>query len=205
MTPLFFATPAAWRRWLASHHKTEDQLWVGFRRKASGRPSITWPESVDEALCFGWIDGLRKRIDAESYMIRFTPRRPGSTWSANNVKRVKELSRRRRIRAAGTRAFAMRTPAKTGIYSFEQRKNVKLPAACVRLFKADADAWRFFKSRAPWYQRTATWWVISAKQEETKRRRLGILIEASALGRTIGPLTPKKPSQGHSRNSDSSS
>jgi uncharacterized protein YdeI (YjbR/CyaY-like superfamily) len=192
--PLFFAAPAAWRRWLASHHRTESELWVGFHRKASGRPSITWPESVDEALCFGWIDGLRKGFDADSYMIRFTPRRPGSTWSAINVKRVAVLRKLRRMRAAGTRAFLARTAANTGAYSFEQRKEAVFPAGYARLFKANATAWRFFQAQAPWYRRTATWWVVSATREETKRRRLNILIKDSARRRAIPPLTRTKRS-----------
>ena len=191
--PLFFATPAAWRRWLAAHHKTRDELWVGFLKKKTGRPSITWPESVDEALCFGWIDGLRKAIDADRYMIRFTPRRAGSIWSAINVKRAKALTKLRRMRAAGTRAFLARTTANTGIYSFEQRKNPKLPAAYTRLFKSDPDAWRFFKEQPPGYQRTVSWWIISAKQEDTRRRRLSLLITDSARGRRIGLLSPGTP------------
>jgi len=187
--PLFFATPAAWRRWLTAHHKTRDELWVGFFRKGSGRPSITWPESVDEALCYGWIDGLRKGIDADRYMIRFTPRRAGSIWSAINVRRAKALTALGRMRAAGARAFRARTSARIGIYSFEQRKDPKLPAAYTRLFKSDPDAWRFFKEQPPGYQRIATWWIISAKQEDTRRRRLSILIHDSSQGRRIALLT----------------
>ena len=169
-----------------------DELWVGFHKRASGKPSITWPESVDEALCYGWIDGLRKSIDGQSYMIRFTPRRKGSAWSAVNVRRVKELIRARRMRAAGTKAYRARTTDNTGIYSFEQRKHLKLPAAYLREFKANPAAWRMFQSRPPWYQRTAIFWVVSAKQEETRRRRLGILIDDSAHGRPIGLLTREK-------------
>ena len=187
--PLFFATPAAWRRWLAVHHKTRGELWVGFFRKGSGRPSITWPESVDEALCFGWIDGLRKGIDADRYMIRFTPRRAGSIWSTINVERAKALTALGRMRAAGARAFRGRTPAKIGIYSFEQRKHPKLPAAYTRLFKSHTDAWRFFKGQPPGYQRTATWWIISAKQEDTRRRRLDVLIRDSSQSRRIALLS----------------
>jgi uncharacterized protein YdeI (YjbR/CyaY-like superfamily) len=187
--PLFFATPAAWRRWLAAHHTTRAELWVGFFKRESGRPSITWPESVDEALCFGWIDGLRKRVDAESYMIRFTPRRPGSIWSAINVRRAKQLMKLRRMRAAGKRQFLARTGARTGLYSFEQRKAPRLPAAYTRLFRSDPDAWQFFKEQPPWYQRSAVWWVISAKREDTRRRRLSILIADSSRDRTIPPLT----------------
>ena len=133
---------------------------------------MTWPQSVDEALCFGWIDGVRKSIDDTSYAIRFTPRRAGSIWSAVNVRRVAELTRRRRMRRAGVQAFERRTERKTGVYSFEQRKTARLPAADARRFRADAAAWRFFNAQAPWYQRTAIWWVISAKRPETRLKRL---------------------------------
>jgi uncharacterized protein YdeI (YjbR/CyaY-like superfamily) len=193
--PLFFATPAEWRRWLAAHHKRASELWVGFHKRSSGTPSITWPEAVDEALCYGWIDGLRKSVDGQSYMIRFTPRRSGSTWSAVNVGRVKELISRGRMRAAGMLAYGARTKANTGIYSFEQRKKVRLPSAYQRRFKANAAAWRNFQSRPPWYQRTAIFWVISAKREETRQKRLSTLMDDSAHGRAIRPLTPtKRPS-----------
>jgi uncharacterized protein YdeI (YjbR/CyaY-like superfamily) len=188
--PLFFASPAEWRRWLSAHHARKDELWVGFHKRSTGRPSLTWPESVDEALCFGWIDGLRKSLDAERYMIRFTPRRAGSIWSAVNVRRVAELTKRRRMRAAGVRAFKARSAAKTAVYSFEQRKNPRLPPAYAKRFKANAGAWRFFTSQAPWYQRTMTWWVISAKQEPTRLKRLARLIDDSANGRRIDPMKP---------------
>jgi uncharacterized protein YdeI (YjbR/CyaY-like superfamily) len=128
-SPIFFAKPAAFRTWLERHHQTKREQWVGFHRKASGRPSITWPEAVDEALCFGWIDGLRKTIDAESYKIRFTPRRPTSNWSAVNIRRMKELMREPRVRPAGIKAFRKRAPGKSGIYSYENRKSATLSAA----------------------------------------------------------------------------
>jgi len=188
--PLFFASPAEWRRWLSAHHARKDELWVGFHKRSTGRPSLTWPESVDEALCFGWIDGLRKSLDAERYMIRFTPRRAGSIWSAVNVRRVAELTKRWRMRAAGVRAFKARSAAKTAVYSFEQRKNPRLPPAYAKRFKANAGAWRFFTSQAPWYQRTMTWWVISAKQELTRLKRLARLIDDSTNGRRINPMKP---------------
>ena len=191
LKPRFFSSPAEWRRWLAAHHQTTGELWVGFHKKSSGTPSITWPESVDEALCFGWIDGVRKRIDDTSYAIRFTPRRAGSIWSAVNVKRVAELTRRRRMRRAGLQAFQQRTKKKTGVYSFEQGRNARLSVADARRFRADAAAWRFFKAQAPWYQRTAIWWVISAKRPETRLKRLATLIGDSADARTIAPLTRK--------------
>jgi uncharacterized protein YdeI (YjbR/CyaY-like superfamily) len=186
--PLFFATPADWRRWLAANHRSHTDLWVGFHKKGSGKPSITWPESVDEALCFGWIDGLRKNVDEHSYMIRFTPRRPGSNWSRKNVDRVAELAKLERMRAAGQRAFDARTAAKTGVYSFEQRTHARLPAAFIRCFKANAAAWRYFSARPPGYRSTAIWWIVSAKREETRSRRLDILIRDSARHRSIAPL-----------------
>ena len=142
MGPIYFPTPADFRAWLEQNHAKAEALLVGFYKKGTGQPSMTWPESVDEALCFGWIDGLRKRIDAERYMIRFTQRRAGSIWSAVNVKRVAELTKSRRMRAAGLRAFKQRTDAKTAVYSFEQRKDPKLPPALLKQFKANAPAWR---------------------------------------------------------------
>ena len=191
--PQFFPSPADWRRWLSKHHADTDEVWVGFYKRASGKPSITWPESVDEALCFGWIDGIRGGMDDESYMIRFTPRRSGSTWSAVNVRRVAELTKLGRMRAPGLRAYEARTEDTTAVYSFEQRKTVKLPREFEREFRAHADAWRFFKAQAPWYRRTTTWWVVSAKREETQRKRLAMLITDSARGRRIGPLARQKP------------
>jgi uncharacterized protein YdeI (YjbR/CyaY-like superfamily) len=191
MDPVFFESPAAWRKWLAANHSKEDDLWVGFHKRATGRPSLTWPESVDEALCFGWIDGLRKSIDSERYKIRFTQRRAGSVWSAVNVKRVAELTKNRRMRAAGLRAFKQRTDAKTAIYSFEQRKDPKLPPALLKEFKANAGAWRFFSAQPPGYQRMMTWWVINAKKEETRLRRLAKLIDECAKERRIDPMKPR--------------
>ena len=192
MAPLYFASPSEWRRWLTAHHADTDELWVGFHKRATGKPSLTWPESVDEALCFGWIDGLRKRLDAERYMIRFTPRRDGSIWSAVNVRRVAELTRKRRMRAAGLRAFKGRTAAKTAVYSFEQRKKPQLAPAYAKRFKANGAAWQFFTTQAPWYRRTTTFWVISAKQEETRLKRLAKLIDDSANGRRIDSMKPTK-------------
>jgi uncharacterized protein YdeI (YjbR/CyaY-like superfamily) len=191
--PLYFESPAAWRRWLAKHHADTDELWVGFHKRATGKPSLTWSESVDEALCFGWIDGLRKRVDAESYQVRFTPRRAGSIWSAVNVRRVAELTKQKRMRAAGLRAFKARTEARTAVYSFEQRQTAKLPPAYANKLKANVAAWRFFTSQAPSYQRVAAWFVISAKQEVTRSRRLDVVIRESALGRRIGLTTRIKP------------
>jgi uncharacterized protein YdeI (YjbR/CyaY-like superfamily) len=189
MKPLFFATAAAWRRWLAGHHKSHSEVWVGLHKKKSGRASITWPEAVDEALCFGWIDGIRKNLDEHSYVIRFTPRRAASKWSNINVRRVRELIRIGRMRQSGLDAFRRRTSDKTGTYSFEQRKTPTLPPSYVHQLKANEKAWTFFRAQPPWYQRTAAWWIISTKRDDTKLRRLATLIEDSAHGRTIAPLT----------------
>jgi len=187
--PKFFPTPGDWRRWLEKNHASKPELWVGFHKKGSGRPSITWPESVDEALCFGWIDGIRKTIDAESYVIRFTPRRAGSIWSAVNIRRVGELTRENRMRDAGLLAFGKRDPRKTGVYSFEQqRAAAKLSAAQEKEFKRNRAAWTFFQSQPPGYRKIAAWYVVSAKRDETKARRLARLIDDSAAGRRLGIL-----------------
>jgi uncharacterized protein YdeI (YjbR/CyaY-like superfamily) len=189
MKPLFFPTPAAFRAWLQAHHQTKTELTVGFYKRGSGRPSITWPQSVDEALCFGWIDGVRRRLSDDAYTIRFTPRRPSSIWSSNNVARVGELTRQRRMRAAGLRAFAARTAAKTGVYSFERSHAATLTPPQEKRLRANRKAAAFFDAQPPWYRRTAVHWVISAKREETRARRLSQLIADSATGRTIAPLT----------------
>ena len=201
MKPTFFPTPADFREWLERHHPTAGELLVGFYKKGSGRPSITWPESVDEALCFGWIDGVRRTIDDESYSIRFTPRRPRSNWSAVNIRRVAELTKLGRMRPAGLRAFEARDPKRSAIYSFEQRKEAqKLSPEYQATLEANKKAWAFFQSQAPYYQRTASWWVMSAKKEETRLKRLATLIDDSAHGRRIGPLTrPERPAADKSK------
>jgi uncharacterized protein YdeI (YjbR/CyaY-like superfamily) len=188
MKTLFFATPADFRAWLDKHHASEQELSVGFYKRDSGKPSITWPESVDAALCYGWIDGVRNSIDGVSYRIRFTPRKATSTWSAINVKRVAELTKLGLMRPAGLKAFAARKGDKTGIYAYEQRKNAKLPRAYEQQFRANKKAWDFFQSQPPWYRRTAAYRVISAKQEETRLRRLAMLIRDSQLGQPIKEL-----------------
>lgn len=183
--PTFFATAKDFRGWLRTHHADTAELWVGFHRKASGRPSMTWPESVDEALCVGWIDGLRKTVDATSYKIRFTPRRATSTWSAVNIARVAELTRAKRMRPAGQRAFRERSEAKSGIYAYEQRERATFDAAAEKLFRANTKAWKFFQTQPAGYRKTATWWVISAKREATRAKRLATLIATSESGRRI--------------------
>jgi uncharacterized protein YdeI (YjbR/CyaY-like superfamily) len=186
--PKFFASPAEWRAWLEKHHADTQELWVGFYKRDSGRPSISWPEGVDGALCFGWIDGIRKSIDAISYKIRFTPRKPRSVWSAININRVAELSKSGLMHSAGLAAFEKRDDARSAIYAYEQRKTAKLPAPFEKKFREQAGAWKFFRSRPPWYQRTSTYWVISAKREETRLKRLATLIDCSAGKRNIPSL-----------------
>jgi len=203
MKPRFFASPATWRRWLTAHHDVSDEWWVGFYRKGSGRPSITWPESVDEALCFGWIDGLRKSMDSVSYAIRFTPRRPGSNWSAVNTRRAAELLAKGLMRPAGLRAYRDGEQHRSGGYGYEQRRRAKLPLAYEREMRANAKAWRFFTAQPPWYQQTAAWWVISATKEETRAKRLAMLVEDSAHHRAIAPLVRRKPGRGPSASASS--
>jgi len=186
--PKFFPSPAEWRAWLEKHHSDTQELWVGFYKRGSGRPSITWPESVDGALCFGWIDGVRKSIDAISYKIRFTPRRPRSVWSGINIKRVGELSMVGLMHSAGLAAFDKRDGDRSAIYAYEQRKTAKLPALFEKKFRAQGEAWKFFHSQPPWYQRTCTYWVISAKREETRLKRLATLIDCSARKQNIPSL-----------------
>jgi len=186
--PLFFSSPSAWRAWLKKHHADTEELWVGFYKRDSARLSITWPESVDGALCFGWIDGVRKSIDDISYRIRFTPRRRRSVWSAVNVRRATELSTLGLMHPAGLTAFENRDDNRSAIYSYEQRKNAKLPPAYEKEFRRHPVAWKFFRAQAPWYQRTSTYWVISAKKEETRLKRLGLLVDHSERQQKIPPL-----------------
>ncbi|HEY7477502.1 MAG TPA: YdeI/OmpD-associated family protein [Actinomycetota bacterium] len=188
MQPVFFARPEDLRVWFETHHTSSSELWVGYFKRASGRRSITWPESVDEALCYGWIDGVRKRYDDESYVIRFSPRRRGSAWSRVNIGRAEELIREGRMHPAGLAAFQARTEAN---YSHEQRSQARLEPTQEARFRANPEAWDYFLSRPPSYQRTAIWWVVSAKKEETRERRLTTLIEDSANRRTIAPLAPR--------------
>jgi uncharacterized protein YdeI (YjbR/CyaY-like superfamily) len=185
-TPAFYATSEEWRAWLEAHHADAREHWVGFHKRGTGRASITWPESVDQALCFGWIDGVRKRVDDERYMIRFTPRKASSKWSRVNVARVAELERAGLMRPAGLAAFAART--EEGTYSYEQREAAAFDPERERRFRAEEAAWAWFSAQPPWYRRTATHWVMSAKRDDTRDRRLARLIEDSAAARAVGPL-----------------
>lgn len=187
MKPVFFAAPAAFREWLTAHHADASELLVGFHKRESGRPSLTWPESVDEALCFGWIDGVRRRIDDASYSIRFTPRRPGSVWSAVNIAKIEKLEQAGRMTDAGRAAFALRKENRSGIYAYEQRPQ-ELPAEYRAVLELNPDAARDFDARPPGYRRTAIWKVISAKQEATRLRRLAELVDCHARGELIPEL-----------------
>ncbi len=184
----FFKSPADFRRWLRTHAGNSPELWVGFHKKSSGKPSITYPEALDEALCFGWIDGVRKNVNETSYKIRFTPRKAKSNWSLVNIKRASELKKLGRMMPAGLKEFDAREKSRT--YSYETRPR-ELTGAYAMKLKANKKAWEFFRQQPPWYQRTATWWVVSAKKEETREKRLQTLIEDSAAGRRIG-LVPAK-------------
>lgn len=189
MEPIFFETPADFRAWLEEHHADRSELLVGFHKKGTGRPSLTWPESVDQALCFGWIDGVRRSLDEHSYTIRFTPRKARSTWSAINIRRAGELIEAGLMNPAGLAALERRSDDRSRIYAYEQRAQAKLDPAAEKEFRANRKAWAFFSEQAPWYRRNATYWVISAKKEETRRKRLRTLIEDSAAGRTLRHLT----------------
>ncbi len=194
--PRFFATPAAFRRWLERNHDRASELLVGFRKVGSGKPSVTWPEAVDEALSFGWIDGVRRRVDDETYSIRFTPRKPGSHWSRVNVAHAARLEREGRMTPAGRRAFEARKEGRTAQASYENRETAKLPAAATRRLKADPRAWAYWTAEAPSYRRAAAWWIVSAKKEETRERRLATLVADCAAGRRIKPLSYGKPRKG---------
>jgi uncharacterized protein YdeI (YjbR/CyaY-like superfamily) len=186
--PLFFAKPEQFRAWLEKHPENTAELWVGFHKRDTGKPSLTWPQSVDEALCFGWIDGRRKSLGDTSYTIRFTPRLATSKWSTVNSRRIAELIAAGRVLPAGLAAFERRDPVKSGVYAYEQRLSAKLEPEAERRFRADQRAWAYFEAEAPWYRRLATYWVVSAKREETRERRLATLIDCSARGSRIGEL-----------------
>ena len=184
MTPTFFTTAAGFRAWLEANHATAGELLVGYYKVGTGRPSMTWPQSVDQALCFGWIDGIRRRIDDESYSIRFTPRRRGSHWSLVNVRRAMELSEQGLMTPAGLAAFAARDAAKTQEYSYEARPDA-LPADYEGVLRQNSAVWAYWEAQPAHYRRGTVQWVMSAKREETRRKRLATLVEDSAAGRWI--------------------
>jgi uncharacterized protein YdeI (YjbR/CyaY-like superfamily) len=185
--PVYFATPAEFRHWLEQNHARETELLVGFYKKGSGRPSMTWPESVEEALCYGWIDGVRRSVDDERYTIRFTPRRPTSIWSARNVKTMAALLAAGRVAPSGLAAFEGRDPAKTSLYSFE-RDTIAFDAEQQREFERNRKAWDFFQAQPPSYRKMTTHWVVSAKKPETRAKRLAQLMADCAAGLRIEAL-----------------
>ena len=184
---MFFKTPVQLRKWFKQHHQASPELWVGFYKKVTGKKGITYHEALDEALCFGWIDGVRKSVDAASYMSRFSPRRARSAWSRINIRRAGELIKLGRMSAAGLKAFKARDPKRSGLYSFENAPR-RLSRQFEQKLKANEKAREFFQAQAPWYRKLASFWVMSAKKEATRRRRLAILIRDSARGRPIPPL-----------------
>ncbi len=188
MRPTFFDTPADLRRWFEANHATRAELWIGFHKKGSGLGGVIYKQALDEALCFGWIDGVLNRVDEASYKQRFTPRRARSAWSAVNIARVQELIEAGRMQPPGLAAFERRAEERSRVYSHEQRQSVPFLPAERRAFRANGVAWAFFTAQPPSYQRTATWWVRSAKQEETRSRRLSVLIDVSARGELAPPF-----------------
>jgi len=187
----YFKSAADFRAWLEANHTGTMELWLGFYKKDSGKGGITYAEALDEALCFGWIDGIRKRVDELSFTQRFTPRKPKSIWSLINIGHVKRLTKAGRIKPSGLKAFAARTDAKSGVYSFENKPR-ELSPELVRQFKSDKAAWEFFQQQPPGYRRVTSFWVTSAKQKETRQRRLAQLMSDSKRGRRLGLLTSKK-------------
>ena len=182
--PLFFKSPAELRQWFEKQQATADELLVGFHKKGTGKPTLTWPESVAEALCFGWIDGIRRKLDEDRYTIRFTPRRPGSRWSAINIKMMAALEAEGRMTPAGRAVFEARKDKQSPGYSYERRE-AAFDAPRLKAFQKNKAAWAFFEAQPPGYRRIITWWVMSAKQEDTRDRRLTKLIESYAAKKRI--------------------
>jgi uncharacterized protein YdeI (YjbR/CyaY-like superfamily) len=188
MEPRFFANASEFRAWLEANHATSQELWVGLYKKKSGKPSITWEDVVDQALCFGWIDSVRRSIDDLSYTNRVTPRTPRSPWSTRNINRFEELRSQGLVHPAGIKAFEARTEDNSELYSYEQRDKASLDETAEAQFRANQKAWEFFQAQTPSYRKTAIWWVVSAKKEETRLKRLMTLIDDSENGRIIPPL-----------------
>lgn len=189
--PVHFATAAAFRAWLAKNHASAEELWIGFYKKSTKKQGATYAEALDEALSYGWIDGVRYSVNEMSYKIRFTPRKPKSVWSLVNVRHVERLKKAGRMSQPGLKVYKAREQHRTGIYAFEQ-KRAGLSEKYKRIFRANRAAWRFFSSQAPWYQRTAGFWVSSAKMEETRQRRLAELMADSEKGKRIDRLNYPK-------------
>jgi len=196
MEPIFFRGAAELRDWLAEHHRTADEVFVGAWKKGTGQPSLTWEEIVDEALCVGWIDGIRRSVGGDRWVIRLTPRRKGSNWSNRNIGRVEALRAEGRMRPAGQAAFEARREARTGVYSFESRDEAALTPEQERQFEAQMEAWEWFNAQAPSYRKTAIFWVASAKRPETQARRLANLIDDSKAKRDVGPIMRNRRPRG---------
>ena len=190
MKPKFFTTPAEFRKWLEQNHDTASELLIGFHKKSSERKSITYPEALDEALCFGWIDGVRKKLNETSYVQRFTPRKARSIWSNINVNHVERLKKEGRMHASGIAAYELRDPKRTGVYAFENKPR-QLSAAYEKRFRANKKAWDFFQKQPEYYKRLLIFRIMSAKKEETQIRRLDQTIDVSAKGQRLGLLTAK--------------
>jgi uncharacterized protein YdeI (YjbR/CyaY-like superfamily) len=189
MQPTHFGSAAKFRAWLRRNHDKVEEVWVALSNRRASSRSLTYFDALDEALCFGWIDGVRKKLDDTSYAIRFTPRKSRSYWSSVNIRRAEALIKNGRMVAPGLKAFQERS-RESGKYSFENRPQ-KLDAKYEREFRKNKTAWKFFQGQAPWYQRTASFWVMSARKEDTRQRRLAILMSDSACGRRLAILTPK--------------
>jgi uncharacterized protein YdeI (YjbR/CyaY-like superfamily) len=183
---IYFETSGELRSWFEGNHESAGELWIGFHRKGTGRPSVTWQELVDQELCFGWIDSVRYSLGDGRSAQRVTPRRKRSIWSAVNIKRFGELEQLGLVHPRGRAAFDARDESRSGIYAYENR--AELDADMEARFRKDAAAWEFFSAQAPWYRRTAIHWVVSAKRSETRERRLRTLIESSRRGERIPPL-----------------
>src|SRR4051812_22966411 len=191
--PIFFTSPEEFYEWLEKHHESETEVWVGYWKKHTGKPSLTWSQAVDQALCFGWIDGVLKSIDEQSHRQRFTPRKPGSNWSKVNIEKVARLMADGKMRPAGMAAFERRSADKSGVYSFERREEAAFEPAQEQRFRANTQAWEFWETQPPSYRTAATHWVASAKKPETREKRLGELIDDSANGLRVKQLRPRVP------------
>lgn len=186
----FFRSPSAFRRWLEKNHDKEQELWIGFYRKDSGKGGITYHQALDEALCFGWIDGIRKKVDGDSFTNRFTPRKKNSIWSNVNIAHVERLTREQRMMQPGIAAFSAKDPSRAGVYSFEREK-AELEPDMKKRFRQNEKAWKYFEAQPPYYRRMAAWWIISAKRDVTREKRLAELISVSAKEMRLAPFSSK--------------
>lgn len=191
MDAQFFATAAELRAWFTEHHEIAPELFCGYWKKGTGRPTVSHPEAIEQALCFGWIDSVGRRIDDQRYQVRFTPRRPGSVWSAINIAKIAELTERGLMHPAGLRAFAGRRPDRVAVYPYEQPDGAVLDEEQIARLRADPAAWEWFSQQSASYRKAAAHWVVSAKRVDTRERRLAQLAADSAAGRKVPPLTPR--------------